>query len=325
MLRGMAQLTPLPQEAARRLMLDYGLMLARIEPMLEGSVNSNFHLIMEDGQHYFGRIYEEQERRGALGELNLLRELQELGLPVAAALPSNQGELVRQLSGKPFALYPWIEGDILCQARVTPAVTRAVGEQLAQLHVSSSRLTPLDTGRFGPEQLLERLSLVEAQGTESLRRAAGTVRNKLSLYRPRRDPNLPSGIIHGDLFRDNVLWQGAKIAALLDFESASHGSFAYDLMVTMLAWCYTDRFEVELVSELVSAYNAVRSLSESERATLEVEGALACLRFATTRMTDYSLRALPGQAPLRDYRRFLARLEALEAGALVEPLKRLRK
>jgi len=324
MLRAMALLTPVPQETAQRLMLDYGLLLAGIEPMLEGSVNSNFRLIMEDGRHYFGRVYEEQERSGALKELRLLRELHELGLPVAPALPTTKGELVVELSGKPFALYPWVDGDILCQARVTPAVTRAVGEQLARLHLASSRLTPLDDGRFGPDQLLERLSLVEAQGGQVLQQAAATVREALALYRPRRQSGLPSGVFHGDLFRDNVLWQGARIAAFLDFESASQGSFVYDLMVTLLAWCYTDEFEVDLVSELLSAYDEVRPLNASELAALEVEGALACLRFATTRLTDYSLRALPGQPPLRDYRRFLARLEALKAGVLLQPLKRLR-
>ena len=63
-------------------------------------------------------------------------------------------------------------------------------------------------------------------------------------------------------------------------------------------------------------YQSERALEPSERRALRVEGALGMLRFATTRITDYSLRALPGQKPLRDYRRFLARLSAIEAGIL---------
>jgi homoserine kinase type II len=124
------------------------------------------------------------------------------------------------------------------------------------------------------------------------------------------------GVVHGDLFKDNVLWNGTRVVALLDFESASHGLFAFDIMVTLLAWCYGDAFDQTLVSAMLGAYVARRPLGRAERAALLVEGALACLRFATTRITDFSMRAAPGQAPLRDYRRFLARLSALEQGML---------
>jgi homoserine kinase type II len=127
---------------------------------------------------------------------------------------------------------------------------------------------------------------------------------------------VPTGVIHGDLFRDNVLFQGDDIAALLDFESASHGPLVFDLMVTILAWCYREAFDAALVHALLSAYVRRRPLERAERAALPVEGALACLRFATTRITDFSMRAPAGTPPLRDYRRFLARLEALEHGML---------
>jgi homoserine kinase type II len=104
--------------------------------------------------------------------------------------------------------------------------------------------------------------------------------------------------------------------ALLDFESASAGVFVYDLMVCVHAWCYGDRFDVALVRAMIDGYRQERPLSAAELAALAPQGALAALRFATTRLTDFSLRAPPGQAPARDYRRFLARLDALENGLL---------
>jgi homoserine kinase type II len=127
---------------------------------------------------------------------------------------------------------------------------------------------------------------------------------------------LPSGIVHGDLFRDNVLFRDGTIVALLDFESAFHGPFVYDLLVTIAAWCYRSSFELEQARALVEGYESVRPLEPAERGALRTEGALACLRFVTSRITDFELRAAPGAPPLRDYRRFLARLEAIEAGAL---------
>jgi homoserine kinase type II len=123
-------------------------------------------------------------------------------------------------------------------------------------------------------------------------------------------------VIHGDLFRDNVLWNGSELSALLDFESASHGPFVYDVLVTMAAWCYRDAFDVGLARGLAEGYETERPLEPREKHALRVEGALGMLRFATTRITDFSLRVPKGAKPVRDYRRFLARLSFIEAGAL---------
>jgi homoserine kinase type II len=123
-------------------------------------------------------------------------------------------------------------------------------------------------------------------------------------------------LVHGDLFRDNVLWHGDAIVALLDFESACEGPFVYDLMVCVLAWCYASGFNLEHVAGLVRGYESVRPLSTLERSAAKVEGAIACARFATTRITDFEMRAAPGRPPLRDYRRFIGRLSELEGGAL---------
>jgi homoserine kinase type II len=90
--------------------------------------------------------------------------------------------------------------------------------------------------------------------------------------------------------------------------------------VTIHAWCYGDSFRPDLVGSLLGAYHAVRPLESVELAALPIEGAIAALRFATTRITDFSMRTPPGQRPLRDYRRFLARLEALEQGMLTPHL-----
>jgi homoserine kinase type II len=155
------------------------------------------------------------------------------------------------------------------------------------------------------------------------------IRERYEHYLPLRDPELPLGICHGDLFRDNVLWEAAaassssgppSIAALLDFESVSWGGLAYDLMVTTLAWCFLDALDHERAAALFQGYQALRPLGARELAALPVEGAFACLRFATTRITDFEQRAAAGAAPARDFRRFLARLAALEGGAL-DPLR----
>lgn len=317
----MALLTPVSLAEARALGAALGLEIAQVEPLTLGSVNSNFRLRDAAGRLYFARLYEEQPRSGAETEVRLLTLLADAGLPVVRPITNARGNAVLELDGKPFAIFPWVAGDWLCLSQVTKAHCFAVGAALAGVHRASPAVDQLSRGRFQPSDMLLRLGSVESHRGPELRAAIEHVRSKYAQYEALRVP-LPEGVCHGDLFRDNVLWQGAAISALLDFESAYLGSFAYDLMVTTLAWCFTDRLLGSHVRALFEGYESVRVLSSAERAALETEGALACLRFATTRITDFELRTPAGARPARDYRRFLARLESLESGVLrraIEP------
>jgi len=310
----MGRFTELDLDRARAVGAEFGIDVAAVESLAEGSVNSNFRLTDASARRYFGRIYEEQGAEGAAAELRLLEELARQGVPTTPPLWAGSSPFAF-VNGKPFALYPWVDGEILCHPRVTVANCAAVGEALARVHLATPRVTPLAGGRFRVEDLLARLDHIEAESPEH-RDAALHIRRRLRHYTQRRNLAIPAGVIHGDLFRDNVLWQGSRIAALIDFESASHGPFAFDVMVTIHAWCYGDAFRPDLVQATLDGYHAVRRLEPDERAALPIEGALAALRFATTRITDFSMRTPPGERPLRDYRRFLARLEALESGML---------
>lgn len=312
----MALLTELSRDSAVPLAAQFGLKLGEIEPLHAGSVNSNFRLVDRSGAVYFARLYEEQDQTGALREHALVAALDRAGVPVVRALEGRDGSSLANYRGKAFAVFPWLEGEILCQARVTAAACRELGASLARVHQSSASAPSLPEGRFRISDLRERLQRVTNSGRESLLPAVARIGERLNYYEARRVAGQEMGICHGDLFRDNVLWQGPRLLALLDFESACRGSFAYDLMVTTLAWCYGSEFDLQLVRALFDGYRGVRKLTAPDVAALASEGAIACLRFATTRLTDFSLRVPAGIAPTRDYQRFLQRLAAIEAGVL---------
>lgn len=109
-----------------------------------------------------------------------------------------------------------------------------------------------------------------------------------------------------------MLWTNGRIAALLDFESASHESYPFDLMVTLLAWCFGDHLDPALARAMAQGYARVRPIPEAEAARLYEEGSFAALRFTITRITDFELRPR-GSGVFKDFRRFLARGEALDA------------
>jgi len=329
----MAALTPFSFSDARALFAAYaerhpGLDpggLQRIEPVLGGTVNSSYSASFP-GQRVFVRIYEEQDDPGARTEAFRLERLASCGVRTPAPLAREDGSFVGDLRGKPVAVFPWRAGEIRCLARVTTEDARRVGVALAEVHAAGRDL-PAAVGRFEPSDLLVRLDRLASVPFPAIAAQAQPLRAKVLTWVARRDPLLPKGFVHGDVFRDNVLWDEAgEISALLDFESAAFGVLAYDLMVTVLAWSFRDGLEEGIARALVRGYESVRRLEPAERAGLHAEGCVASLRFTITRLTDAELRAAEaGVAPRRDkdWRRFalrLATLEELGAGGLLRAL-----
>lgn len=317
----MALLTELSLSEAQRLASAYGLRLKSITALAAGSVNSNFFLDAEDGRRVFGRLYEEQGLAGAEFEVRLNLALAGAGVPVAKPLVTLQGEpcvVYRRPDGReqPFSLYEHVEGEVVCQKRVTAGLAESVGAALAQVHLAELSGLPVAEGRFSIDALRTRLLRVRDSGRVSLMADAQRIDELLVEIGNKRARDLPSGLIHGDLFRDNTLVSGERVLALLDFESACRGPFLYDLIVTMLAFCYGDSLDQSLATSMVRGYGSVRPFEPRELEELETEGRLVCARFAVTRLTDFSLRVPEGEPPLRDYRRFLERKRAIEAGEL---------
>ncbi|WP_437531302.1 homoserine kinase [Sorangium sp. So ce726] len=330
----MAILTPLSLADARRIGALYGLEIADVRGLLAGSVNSNFALTLADGHgQVFLRVYEEQQLGAASREARMLEHLAAGGVATPqplrrrdAAIGSEGAAFVAEHAGKPVALFPWVAGTSLCQARVTPDATRRVGAALARVHLVGASFEGANASRFDLDGLDQRLqglrSPAPAAGAKStapapalppdVAAAVDELTGRLERIRAAapRTPG-PQTLIHGDLFRDNVLWEAGEISALLDFESASRGSAAFDLAVTMLAWCFGDDLDPALVSALAAGYTAVRPLSTEERDRLFHESVIAALRFSITRITDFELRP-KGSGVYKDFRRFLARQRTLE-------------
>lgn len=311
----MAVLTPLSLDDARRLGARYGLEVTAVGGIPAGSVNSNFALTLASGERVFLRLYEEQDARSAAGEAALLAHLAAQGVPTPRplAFPADPASFIAEQAGKPVAVFPWIQGDSLCQARVTAEAARKVGEALGRVHAAGASFSEAPPSRFGPAQLEARLARLRSMTLEpAIAAVVARLAERLAPFQARVPAPRVSGLCHGDLFRDNVLWEDGSITALLDFESASRESYPFDLMVTLLAWCFGSELDRALCRALIAGYRAARPLPDEEIALLHPEGSFAALRFTVTRLTDFELRPR-GQGVFKDYRRFLARADTLDA------------
>lgn len=320
----MAILTPLPRPDAIRLGERYGLSVRDVRGILAGSVNSNFALELEEGGQVFCRVYEEQGTATASREAALLAHLANHGVPTPEPLrvrnspgASSSPDFIAEHAGKPVALFPWREGQMRCQASVDAPSVAAVGAALATVH-DVGYDQPLWPSRFGQHELRRRIDALSQQALlEPARQAVHSATRWLDEHEHQLEPPEAQdaagwGLTHGDLFRDNVLWNGDEISALLDFESASRGSFAFDIMVCALSWCFGDDLDTGLLRALFEGYQSKRDLGPAERSALFTQGSFAAVRFTITRLTDFELRP-EGQGVYKDYRRFVARQQALDA------------
>lgn len=308
----MALRTPLGEDEARTLLSAYGLELQSIEALpAHGTVNSNFR-VRASGRLWFLRLNEGKRDEDVAGETALVERLRAHGLPTPEIVRASDGRAFVHAAGRPASLFPWIEGarEAAPDAK-DPSTVALVGEALGRLHRAGWGMTAeeLPRNHYSLDELERRLESF----ADDLRVADIVPALRVEILRARRRRSTVSGLIHQDLFPDNVLVDGAgQLVAVLDFEQATWGALVYDLAVSINAWCWTgSRIHKPAADAVLAAYEARRPLDASERSRLVDELRLAAARFAITRITDVFLPegVDPELRKRKDFREYIRRLE----------------
>jgi homoserine kinase type II len=145
------------------------------------------------------------------------------------------------------------------------------------------------------------------------RKISRTLEDEVDYLTRYLEGKLPKGVIHGDLFADNVLFRGEKLTAVLDFEAACRGKFIFDLATAVNALCFVDsQYSLDRFRFLLHGYESVRTLSLAEWDAFPNELRYSSLRFTITRLHDFFLRPLDNdQRVHKDFREFFDRLRIL--------------
>jgi homoserine kinase type II len=283
-----------------------------------GTINTNVR-VETAGRTVFLRINEGKTRDDVAREAAIVSHAAARGVPTPAPLRARTGEAFVAWRSELASLFPWVPGRTLTRPAVTPAHAALVGRALAELHLSGEGYDDHRPGRYEPDEIRRRIDAVAELARPELVGASTVLQLALEGLERERAGTLPLGIIHGDLFIDNVLYApdegGAepRLAALLDFEQASWGRLAYDVAVTLLAFAYgRDDFRADVTRALLEAYAAVRPPTEEERRAFAAELRFAACRFAVTRITDVHLKRDAGAPAGKDFRRYLARLASVD-------------
>jgi homoserine kinase type II len=290
----MAVYTDVSAEDLTEFLKDYDLgPLLSFKGIAEGVENSNF-LIETGGGRYILTLYEKRVKRDEIPFfLGLMGHLADRGINCPLPVKGHDGQALRTLAGRPAAIVTFLEG--VSYRRPSVAHCQALGAALAGLHEAGkgyhgTRVNALAVGDWRP--------LAETAGDRADEIAPGlsiAIRNELDdleLHWPR---TLESGIIHADLFPNNVLFVGDQLSGLIDFYFAAHDAFAYDLAICLNAWCFEADFSFNLTKgrAMIAAYRAKRPLNRAEIEALPVLCRGAAMRFLLTRLVDW-LNVPPG-------------------------------
>jgi homoserine kinase type II len=293
--------------------------LQRVQPILAGTINSNFAVETDRGP-WFVRVNEGKALADVAWEAQLVAALAAAGVATPPPVAALDGRPYAQLGGtdKWVSVFPWRVGRHLGSDEITASVAAEFGAALAGFHRAGLEL-PVAWRRasiYDHDHLVARHARFEASADPVLAPAIAVLRDELAVATAAAAVRTQAthGIIHGDLFRDNVLWDAGHIVAILDFEQASGGSLAYDLAVCINDWCWNGAPRLDVAAALLEAYQRVRPLTAADREALVIEVRSAAARFTITRITDVYLARVYN--PDKDFRAFLARCDAWRGPAL---------
>ena len=284
----MAVYTEVSDEDLRAFLRQYELgEVTSFKGIAEGVENSNYLLRTTEGS-FILTLYEKRVRREDLPYfVGLMEHLARQGIDCPVPIRGRDGTALRELCGRPAAIVSFLDG--LWPRRVRPEHCRLLGEAMAHMHIAGGsfgmrRGNDLSMPGWRPlfESCAARAQEVQDGLAEALERELGFLEGEWP-------EDLPAGVIHADLFPDNVFFLGGRLSGIIDFYFACNDFFAYDLATCLNAWCFEpdDSFNVTKARLLLQSYRQVRRFSQAELEALPLLARGSALRFLLTRLYDW--------------------------------------
>lgn len=274
----------------------------------EGIENSNYLLTTASGP-YILTLYEKRVKPEDLPFfLGLMEHLAARGVPCPTPIRGTDGRALGSLCGRPAAVVTFLTG--MWPRRITPDHCLALGGALAQMHLAGADYGPRranDLSLAGWRPLLAAIG----GGVRELGADVGReLEHDLHELESRWPKELPHGIVHADLFPDNVFFRQGRLTGIIDFYFACRDALAYDLAVCLNAWCFEPdaSFNVTKAKRLFQAYRRVRDIGAEERLAMPLLARGAAMRFLLTRLFDWVNTPRDALVTRKDPSEYLAKL-----------------
>ena len=260
--------------------------LTSFKGIAEGVENSNYLVHTETGP-YILTLYEKRVRPEDLPYfLALMEHLAARGITCPLPVKDREGRALKELAGRPAALISFLEG--LWVRRPSIEHCAGLGQALARFHLAGADFPMTRANSLALAGWRTLFASIGDAADRVTPKLSDEIEKELAFLKERWPDGLPKGVIHADLFPDNVFFLGDRVSGLIDFYFACNDLLAYDVAICLNAWCFEPdaSFNVTKARAMLQAYERERKLGKDELAALPMLARGAALRFLLTRTYD---------------------------------------
>jgi len=256
--------------------------LLELQGIASGIENTNYFVTTSNGRFVL-TLFEKLSAKELPFYLNLMAHLARHGIPCPSPVANRHNSFLGELNGKPACIASRLSGKSLTHPGV--ANCAAVGAMLGQMH--GAGLSFEETMK-NPRDASWRASAAKQVVPFLNAEDAALLQAEVAFHAQHTLAALPQGIVHADLFRDNVLFDGERVGGLIDFYFACNDCLLYDVAITVNDWCMGEgtRLDAARTRALLDAYHAVRAFTQQEAEMWPVALRAAALRFWISRLFD---------------------------------------
>lgn len=253
----------------------------------EGVENSNY-LLRTDKANYILTLYEKRVDANDLPFfMEVMETLAQAGMNCPLPVPAKDGTILRTLNDRPCAVFSFLDGT--WSRFPNKEKCKALGAALANMHINAEAVTRSRVNALGPDAWQPLFDSIAEHADELAPNMRSQIQTQLDTMLKDWPRDLPRGVIHADLFPNNVLFVGDKLTGLIDFYFACEDTLAYDVGICLNSWCFEadGSFNLTKSQALIRGYESVRPLSEAEIAAIPLLAAGSAMRFFLTRLYDW--------------------------------------
>ena len=309
----MAVYTKLEKEEIYNILLNYKIgKLKNFEGIKEGIENTNYFIETEKGK-YILTIYERRVKDADLPFFsNLMVELSKNGFNCPKPISNRDNNYISDIKNKKFMIVGFLEGN--SKKNLTPMECKIVGSEIAKLHQITKNFKFVRTNDLSVKSWRSIFSQVKDKCNKIHPELPKLIEANLTSIEKEWPKNLPSGIIHADLFSDNIFFKNNKFSGFIDFYFSCNDFYAFEIAICFNALCFDGfkqnlSFNVTKAKKLMEGYNEVRKITKDEKIAIKVLSQGAALRFLLTRVFDYINTVDNAVVKIKDPEEYLKRLE----------------
>ena len=309
----MAIYTKLSENNLKEFFLKYNLgKLLNYKGLQEGIENTNYFIQTDKGK-FILTVYEKRiEEKDLPFFMGLMRNLFDANFPSPEPIINKNGNYITEISGKKAAVVSFLEGS--AKKNLSPDNCHEVGIQTAKLHVITKNLTGKRENSLSVNSWKKIYKNVQKDCSRIHSNLARIIERNLDEIESNWPKNIPTGIIHADLFPDNIFFKGNNLTGIIDFYFSCYDFYAFEITICLNALCFEGQkenlsFNVTKAKKFIDGYSTIRKLSEEEKKSLKILCQGAAIRFLLTRVFDYLNLKEGALVKIKDPIEYLKRLE----------------